>query len=132
MQKEYKGPERRKFKRVMFTPDRMIEGAVVFESVDREFSFKIADISQGGLRFMMKRNDVSNIGKGDQLFLRRIQGQLELNFEEPLELEIRWIMDEAAFQFVMIGCEFKKLHPAASDQIERLVNTELERLAGHG
>ena len=128
MQNEYKGVERRKFKRVLFTPDRKVQGVVAFESADRELALKIADISLGGLRFMLKREDAGNIKEGDICLLSRIQGELQLELEASLELEIKWIMDESTFQYVMIGCEFKNLPAPASDQLDQFVNLELDKV----
>lgn len=131
MQNEYQGKERRKFRRMLFTPDRTIEGVVVFsETAEREYPFRISDISLGGMRFMLKREDAGNIKIGDICFLRRIQGQLNIHFDQAPEIEIKWIMDEAVFQFVMIGCAFKALTDSASDQLERMLQAELSRIAG--
>jgi|GEM_PF-1517889 len=132
MQNEYQGSERRKYRRVLFTPDRIVEGVVVFETADKEHSLKIADISVGGLRFMLKRGATGTIKMGDICFLRRIVGQLDVHFQQAPEIEIRWIMDVPAFQFVMIGGEFKNLSDQAADQLEHLVNAELARLADQG
>ena len=129
MQNEYKGKDRRKYRRVLFTPDRLVEGVVVFASSEKEVSFKISDISLGGLRFMLKRGAAGQIKIGDTCFLRRIQGHLNVQFDEPPEIEIKWIMDEATFRFIMLGCEFKNLAQSAADLLERMVNAEIARIS---
>jgi hypothetical protein len=129
MQKDYNGIERRQHKRVLFTPDRMIEGALALgDSPEETRLLKIADLSLGGLRFILPRRDAGTVAKNSIVHLHEIKGELKVVFEKPVELNVRWVMDEAAFQFVMIGCAFVALSASDADQLENVVNAELAKI----
>ena len=124
----YDGVERRRFKRVLFAPDRMIKGVFTIDTdLTRTHSFRIADLGMGGLRFIVNRKDAGLIKSEPPVFLLRIEGELNVAFVRPVHLDIRWIMDQPAFQFLMVGCAFDALEKSAADSLERIVNAELSK-----
>jgi hypothetical protein len=120
------GPERRKFKRIVFSAKDEVVGVFKFSRLPhKRISFKIADISAGGLRFILPRDDDLSVRVGDTFFLHEIQGKTKLEFDNDIELEIKWTMDHEIFQHIMIGCEFIHLTKAVQEQLEQFAESEL-------
>lgn len=124
----YEGKERRRFKRILFTPDRMIKGVFTVDTdLTRTHSFRIADLGMGGLRFIINRTDAGLIKSQPPIFLLRFEGELNVAFARPVALNIRWIMDQPAFQFLMVGCQFEALDKTAADRLERVLKVEISK-----
>ncbi len=126
MEKDYNGSERRKFKRIVFSARDEVMGVFTFPGpADDQFTYKIADIGAGGLRFILPRDDALQITINDTLFLREIKGKSQLEFVAGIELEVKWTMDHEIFQHIMIGCEFIHITEAFQKQIEQFAESEL-------
>lgn len=117
--------DKRRFKRIMFTAADEVAGLVQAPN-DVELTLKIADISAGGLRFILPRDTSVGILPGCQLSLLCIQGQLQLKFLPRIKLAVRWLIDEPQFAHVMIGCEFIEHSENIRKQIEIFVAAETE------
>jgi c-di-GMP-binding flagellar brake protein YcgR len=115
--------DRRRYKRVAFTASDEISGLVQFPN-EAKVRFKIADIGSGGLRFIPLREEAIGIQPGTQLFLIRIQGYKRLKFLSLVKLIVRWIIDEAQFAHVMVGCEFMEFSEKQRQQIDRFIDAE--------
>jgi c-di-GMP-binding flagellar brake protein YcgR len=128
MEKGYDGSERRKFKRIVFSAKDEVMGVFKFSGLpDKSVSYKLADFSAGGLRFILPRNDELNVSIGDTFFLHEIKGRTQLEFSTYIELEVKWTMDHEIFQHIMIGCEFIHMTETFQKQIERFAESELAR-----
>jgi c-di-GMP-binding flagellar brake protein YcgR len=106
MEKDYDGSEKRKFKRDLI-------------------SYKIADISAGGLRFILPRGGDLKVSIGDTFFLHEIKGKSQLKFVADIELEVKWTMDHEMFEHIMMGCEFVTIAEDVRKQFDRFVESEL-------
>ena len=128
MEKDYDGSERRKFKRVVFSAKDEVMGVFTFRgSAADQFTYKIADIGAGGLRFILPRDDDPRVRIGDTLFLHQIRAKTNLEFAADIELEVKWTIDHEIFQHIMIGCEFTHITEAFQKQIEQFAESELVR-----
>ena len=128
MEKDYDGSERRKFKRVVFSAKDEVMGVFTFPgSATDQFTYKIADIGAGGLRFILPRDDDPRVSIGDTLFLHQIRAKTNLEFAADIELEVKWTIDHEIFQHIMIGCEFTHITEAFQKQIEQFAESELVR-----
>jgi c-di-GMP-binding flagellar brake protein YcgR len=126
MKKQFDGPEKRRFKRAVFSIEDGIIG--VFSSNDftnDSIAASIMNISAGGLQFILPRGAYPEIGTGDRLILREIKGTTDLKFISNVELEVKWIMDHQIFEHVGIGCEFLNTPDAIRDQIDQFVVSEI-------
>ncbi len=129
MGKDYKGSEKRKFKRIVFSAKDDVMGVVTFpEKPDDPIFYKISDIGAGGLRFILpKSNAPEIISFNDTLFLREIKGKSPLEMVAGVQLEVRWVMHHEMFDHMVIGCEFVDLAEDVSRQIDEFVEAELAR-----
>lgn len=127
MEKNYNGSERRKFKRIVFSARDEVMGAFTIPGRSDLVPYKIADISVGGLRFILPRDDDLKVSIGDTFFLHQIKGRTQLEFAADIELEVKWAMDHEIFQHIMIGCEFVHMNQAVQKQMEQFAESELTR-----
>ena len=117
--------ERRQYKRVVFSASDNVLGEFKLSGdSDEVISVKILDLSAGGLRFALPRDACGDIDVGYNLFLQYIKGISRLEFVSRMELEVRWILDNPAFENVMIGCEFLSVSGTVRNQIDQFVETE--------
>ncbi len=126
MKQQFNGPEKRRFKRAVFSIEDGIIG--VFSSDDftnDSMAASIMNLSAGGLQFILPRDTSPEIGAGDRLILREIKGTTGLRFVSNLELEVKWVMDLQIFEHIGIGCEFLNASDAIMDQIDRFVDSEI-------
>jgi c-di-GMP-binding flagellar brake protein YcgR len=128
MEKDYTGSEKRKFKRIVFSAKDEVMGVFAFPGfVDDLGSYKIADISAGGLRFILPRDDAFQIAANDALLLREIKGKFQLEFVAGIEIKVKWVMDHEMLEHLMIGCEFVDISPTVQTQLAEFVESELAR-----
>jgi len=126
MDKNYNGSERRKFKRIVFSAKDEVMGVFTFPGpADDQFTYKIADIGAGGLRFILPREDDLKVNIGDTFLLHVIKGKTKLEFTADIHLEVKWTMDHEIFQHIMIGCEFVHMTEAIQKQIQQFAKSEL-------
>ena len=117
--------ERRQYNRVVFSAGDNVLGEFDLPGIfDEVISVKILDLSAGGLRFVLPRDASGDIDVGYNLFLQKIIGMSRLEFVSRMELEVRWILDNPAFENVMIGCEFLSVSETVRKQIDQFVETE--------
>jgi c-di-GMP-binding flagellar brake protein YcgR len=116
---------RRRFKRILFSAEEDVTGIVsLSESDDETLAFKIADLSAGGLRFLIQKIDSSDVQTGDTLILKKIDGKSQLDFVSDMQLDVRWIMDDPRLEHAMIGCEFSGISDSDRARIEQFVESE--------
>jgi c-di-GMP-binding flagellar brake protein YcgR len=126
MDKDYDGYEKRKFKRIVFSAKDEVMGMFKVPGIaDDWVSYKIADISAGGLRFILPRGDDLKVSIGDTFFLHEIKGKSQLEFVADIELQVKWVMDHELFEHLMIGCEFVTIAEDVRKQIDQFVESEL-------
>jgi len=119
--------DRRKFKRILFSAEEEVTGVVSPSGVDDEaMEYKIADLSSGGLRFLIQKIDWGEIKSGDTLLLQTINGKSQLDFVSDLRLEVKWIMDDPRLVHAMIGCEYSDISDSDREKIEQFVQSELQ------
>lgn len=125
MEEQFDGPERRRFKRVVFSIEDGITG--VFSSpgfADDSIAAMIMDLGAGGLQFVLPRNTTHKISTGDRLILGKVQGMTDLKFVCKVELKVKWIMDLEYFEHIGVGCEILNASDVIRDQINRFVDYE--------
>jgi c-di-GMP-binding flagellar brake protein YcgR len=126
MENEYGGAEKRKFKRIVFSARDEVTGTVTWpEHADKPFSYRISDISAGGVRFIIsKRDSPPIIDHDDRLLLGEIKGT-RLEFVADVALAVRWVIEHEMFEHMVIGCEFVNITDDVRMQIDQFVEFEL-------
>ena len=120
------GSEKRKFQRIIFSANDEVIGVFSFPKDAEELvSYKIADISAGGLRFFALRKDNLQISTRDKFFLNESKGISIFDFDADLELDGRWVIDSEKVEHIMIGCKFVDISEAAETQIDLFIELEL-------
>ncbi len=125
MEKQFDGPEKRKFKRAVFSMKDGITG--IFSSpdfTDDSITAIIIDLSVGGLQFILPRNTAHDISTRGCLILAKIQGMTDLKFVNKVELKVKWIMDLEYFEHIGVGCEILNAPDVIRDQIDQFVDFE--------
>ena len=118
---EYK-LERRRYKRVFFP--NQDESASILKFCDGHEEFLtviVKDLSEGGLGFAVKRNNIDNLITGTQLAIKKIQGSDNLGFLTDLKLEVIWVLDCDEFEHVGFGCRFLDVPQALREKIRNYV-----------
>ena len=111
----------------VFSAKDDITGMVTFpEKGASPFTFKIADIGAGGLRFILPRDDApETVSVNDKMMLGEIKGRPQLEGVADIELEVRWIMEPEMFAHMVIGCQFANISEEIQKQIDSFVESEL-------
>ena len=120
---ERSAEERRRFKRIDFSEDEGIVG--IFETPELSISPSIKDISKGGLKLALAKDQAVGFRRGNILILTAIKGTANIEFDESIELEIKWMMEPDASGYVAVGCEFKEISENAREQINQFVDCEM-------
>ena len=130
MEKNYDGAEKRKFKRMIFSAKDEVMGVVAWPGDAHGLrTYQISDISAGGMRFILSKGDAPQIiDHSDPLYLREIKGKPQLGFIAALQLQVRWVIEHEMFEHMVIGCEFVDISEDVQKQIDRFVESELQRL----
>lgn len=126
MKQQFNGPEKRRFKRAVFSIEDGIIG--VFSSDDftnDSMAASIMNLSAGVLQFILPRDTSQEIDAGDRLILREIKGTVDLELASNIELEVKWIMDLQIFEHIGIGCEFLNISEETRVQIDQFVDSEI-------
>ncbi len=126
MKKQFDGPEKRRFQRAVFSIGDGVIGVFSSNGLKNDsIAASIANLSAGGLQFILPRDTSPEISTGDHFILREIRGTTDLRFVSNLELEVKWVMDLQIFEHIGIGCEFLNASDAIMDQIDRFVDSEI-------
>ena len=122
--------ERRRFKRIHFPEDGIHfsedEGIFgIFKTPELSISLGIRDISKGGLKLALTKDQATAFRKSDILIFTAIKGTANIEFDESIELEIKWMMEPDGSGHVAVGCEFKEISENTREQINQFVNCEM-------
>jgi c-di-GMP-binding flagellar brake protein YcgR len=115
--------ERRRFKRIYFSEEEGVIG--IFKNSERPLSSSIKDISKGGLKIALTRDQATTFHKGDILFLNAIMGTANIEFDEAIEMEIKWMMETDGSDQIAVGCEFKDMSENTKERMNRFVDCEM-------
>lgn len=115
--------ERRRFKRIPFAEDDGIVG--IFKVPEISISSQIRDISIGGLQFGLEKEQAKKLRAGDILILTGIKGTANIELDDGIELEIKWMKELENSGYVAVGCEFKSMSEKVQQQIHEFVNCEM-------
>jgi hypothetical protein len=66
----------------------------------------------------------NGLKEGDILTLTRIKGKSDLEFQDSLKIEIRWILNSNYFEHVGIGCQFKDAPESLKERIRKFIEME--------
>jgi c-di-GMP-binding flagellar brake protein YcgR len=121
--------ERRRFKRIYFSEEEGVIG--IFKSSERSLSSSIKDISKGGLKLALTRDEATAFCKGDILFLNAIMGTANIEFDEAIEMEIKWMMEPDGSDQIAVGCEFKDMSENTRERMNRFVDCEMRWKGPH-
>jgi hypothetical protein len=115
--------ERRRFKRIYFSEEEGVIG--IFKNSERPLSSSINYISKGGLRIELTRDQATAFHKGDILFLNAIKGTANIEFDEAIEMEIRWIMEPDGSDQIAVGCEYKDMSENTRERMNQFIDCEM-------
>jgi c-di-GMP-binding flagellar brake protein YcgR len=121
MQKK-SGRERRKYKRVIFTPEDGIVG--VFQPPDggsEPLTADVINLSEGGVQLTFKSILENRIREGDRLILTEIRGKSSSQVIINVDTEVRWISQDELSHKTGIGCEFQDLFVDSKKKITDFV-----------
>ena len=89
------------------------------------FHARILDISGGGMRLAVKKEDGRAIKVGDRIIFKKALENEKLSFCIDVELEIQWIIEAELLTHVAFGCEYRNLPEALREQIIKFVEYEI-------
>lgn len=116
--------ERRRFERRSVIEIRIV-GIFYFKSGNQELiTARIINISEGGLNFVLKKDENKEAVVGKHLILKEIKGAEPLQSITDLELEIKWIAVPPSFDHFGIGCEFINASEKARTQLRQFVRSK--------
>ncbi len=121
--------EKRKHARIFFSQAEGVSGVFVFPDFQQvSFTAPVLNISEGGLHFSIKREEVNAIENGSELILTELKNENGLLLDEAIKLEIRWLLDYPTVNSVGFGGEFRELSENGRLLIKGMV---IERLNSH-
>ena len=101
------GIERRKYKRVLFTIEDGIIGALSLPGdQDRDIKARVMNISDGGVQLRFKPILNNRIKVGDKLLLTEIKGQDSEQVVVNVDAEVKWVSDDKLTNDIGLGLEF--------------------------
>ena len=101
------GPERRQFKRVLFTVEDGIIGTLTLPGNKHEkITAQVINISEGGICLTFKPILNQKIKEGDRLLLTSLQGSQSKQLIINVDAEIKWISENELSNKIGTGCEF--------------------------
>jgi LysM repeat protein len=122
--------ERRRFNRIHFSEagihfseDEGIFG--IFKTPELSISLGIKDISKGGLNLASTKDQATAFRKSDILIFTAIKGTTNIEFDEGIGLEIKWMQESDKSGQVAVGCEFKEISENTREQINQFVGSEI-------
>jgi c-di-GMP-binding flagellar brake protein YcgR len=118
------GKERRRFERRSVIEIK-IDGIFYFKGGNQELiTARIINISEGGLSFVLKKDENKEAVEGKHLILKEIKGAETLQSITDLELEIKWIVVPPSFDNFGIGCEFINASEKVRAQLRQFVHSK--------
>jgi len=108
--------DRRQYQRAFLSKDEVLHGVLQLSGKDQtQIRARILNISEGGICIFFERRSEITVKKGDQIQLKKIQGDPSILPDAELTLEVKWIVDNQAFENLELGCEI--LNP--TDKIKK-------------
>lgn len=125
-------PEKRIFKRLMFSPEEIIGATFSLPSYSEGIiKATILDISEGGLGLKFNMRETGIIHEGDHLKLETLIGMDPLKELEGIEAEIRWVLHYKPIRGVRAGCRFinfsEKKREAVRAYISALMDQKIRK-----
>ncbi len=90
------------------------------------FHARILDISGGGMRLAVKKEDGRAVKIGDRISFKKLLENEKLSFCIGVELEILWVLEAELLTHVAFGCEYRNLSGALRDKIIKFVASEIQ------
>ncbi len=116
------GPERRKFKRILFTVEDGIIGTLILPGNKREkITAQVINISQGGISLTFKPILNQKIKEGDRLLLTSLQSNKSNQVIINVDTEIKWISESELSDQIGTGCAFVDLLADEKKRINEMV-----------
>jgi hypothetical protein len=117
--------ESRKFERLPFSSDKGLIGIIIRpESNNDTVVANLADLSKSGLRILTKRSRRRDYCVGESLIFIAIKGTAEVEFKDPVGLEIRWISGPDSAGSLELGCEVVYASDATREKLETFLHSE--------
>lgn len=114
--------EYRRYRRVYFQREQVVTGVLAdIEARPADLPVKVLNLSEGGLFFTVKKNEVGDVAPGATLTLRDLRGPHALLIPEEIHLEIKWVSNDPLLENVGCGCEFIDLPLSSQQQIRELI-----------
>jgi len=121
--------EKRHFERLVFSYGENSTGLfsllVVSGREISRFHARILDISGGGMRLAVKKEDGRAIKVGDRISFKQVLENERLSFCTDVELEVSWIIEAELLTHVAFGCQYRNLPDALRDKIIKFVDSEI-------
>jgi multimeric flavodoxin WrbA len=119
-----KGP--RKYKRIVPSKEDRIYCIVSNDGTAvKSLSLMAMDLSENGFKFSLSRNLTGYFRDGEKLFLKGISGSVNITFEDPVELTIRWLKHHVKQNLVDVGFEVSCISENSRKQLIDLINSDL-------
>lgn len=120
----------RKFKRIPFPSTKNIKAVckVVANAKAEPVHMHIANLSEGGVGLIAKKELVQAINVNDILILDKIVGVYELDFVKNIELEVKWLMVTQIMENAGVGCSFTNISNSVKAKLLAFINS-MEALA---
>jgi c-di-GMP-binding flagellar brake protein YcgR len=119
--------EKRKFERAYFSPDDAVTGVIIIPDLaPPPLSGNIADLSVGGVYFILKKSSHVQLAIGSTLTFKEIKANMLNCLELNIEMQLRRIHNYEFVDHVGLGCEFTYINEKAAETIKRLVEWGLK------
>lgn len=117
------GNEKRKFKRIPFSPEKKMTAICTHSGNDNEsITMNISNISAGGVGLIIKKDKIKGLDVADILILNQVVGHQELAFMKEIELEVKWILNSEIMEHVGFGCEFVNTSGSMVEKIQNFMD----------
>lgn len=117
------GKEKRKFKRIPFSPEKKMTAICIHPGNDNEsITMNISNISVGGVGLIAKKDKIKALDINDNLILNQVEGHRDLDFMKEIKLEVKWILNSEIMEHVGFGCEFINASDLFVQKIQRFMD----------
>ena len=114
---------KRKFKRVIFSPDDDVCVNFYIFKADEIVTAKVLNISRGGICFAIDKKGIKSMPKiGDELVLLKLESPGKQSFLINADLEIIWALIHSILNQIGFGCRFEKLPENSETRIEEFLD----------
>lgn len=115
--------ERRKHRRIYFSKNDAVYAHL--RNLNEEETIveaRMKDLSEGGIGFMLQRNDSMRVRPEDRLAITAIEGSAYMDFLIQVELVVKWIVDTDILDHIGFGCIFETVDASVQEKVKRYIS----------